>query len=259
MSAFFSDMESFYAFLQKRADALAMEAEEVTLAECEPTWKVVGRTIKGLFEGVMTNTFIPHQVARPDRRFFRIAGVNVRRAAGREVSGWSQPMIFDDGDGFVALVIDRKTDDVLIRLKAEPGNVGVATEKNPNTRVLISPPIQFSRGNLEHNERALRGELDEKGQPMKPIPLASLATDGRFLTLDSPDWKKAPEDGGRFYEKVNNYALIDVASKLKVETDLQELGADIQDFAWISISLLRQLSDEGLLNGHLRSVLSLLV
>jgi len=220
----FQDFDSFNRFALARTQALAMEVVPTTLAGCEPAWRVFGKILKGLFDGIMTETFIPREIKRPDGRFFRIAGVNVTKAAGREVSGWSQPMIMGDGDGFVALVHDLATDDVLIRLKAEPGNVGVATEYCANTRVLVCPPIQFSRSNLEHNECALRGERDKDENPIRPIPLAGLVTDGRFTTLDDGSfWERASEDGGRFFEKVNRYGLIEVKRREELDADIEEL------------------------------------
>lgn len=253
----FSCADEFLPYFEARAQALAMEVRPAHLAQCEPAWKVVGKILNGLFDGVSVQSFMASEIKRPDGRFFRIAGIDVVRAAGREVSGWFQPMIFDDGDGFVALVHDLSTDDVLVRIKAEPGNVGLEI-CGANTRVLVSPSLQFSRGNLLHNEAALRGELDEKGQRINPIPLAGLVSDGRYFTLDSDEWELAPEDGGRFFEKVNRYGLVDIWAKQDVEEDLMELGASAEDFLWVSIDLLRRIRRAGLANGHLRSAMSLL-
>lgn len=255
----FDSFVEFRSFALIRAAALAMEVEKTALAaiatldvpEKGPAWVVEEESIR-----------------RPDGGFFQVGGVNVTRAAGREVTGWRQPMIMGDGNGYVALV---RADDMsdclgrkhLVRLKAEPGNLGFGvTSDDPslrgkNTRVLVAPPLQFSQSNLAHHERALRGETDDKGGKLKPVPLADLVV-GR----EDSFWENASEDGGRFFEKWNRYGLLDLDTESAVkdvEKMIQALGAAAEDFAWVRTGILAEIRRSGLANGHLRSGMSLLV
>ncbi len=256
----FEDVESFMRYFRARAEVLAMDARRTTLARCEPVWRVFGKMFNGLIDGRTVRTFIAKEVARKDGRFFRIAGVEISAPLGREVRSWCQPMIIGDGGGYVALVEQEATRHHLVRLKAEPGNIGIQVE-GKNTRVLVAPPIQFSRSNLEHNQRALRGETDEGGHPIRPIPMTSIVTDGRYATLEDMDfWERAVEDGGRFYEKVNRYGLIEVTRREELDGDIQALPEeDRENFCWITLELLLQLRRRGLINGHMRSGMSLIV
>jgi hypothetical protein len=130
--------------------------------------------------------------------------------------------------------------------------------------VLVCPPVQFSKGNLENHRRALRGELDVMGNPYRPVPFADLAPGEPQLSwISKRHWHRAVEDGGRFFLKENMYGLVQVN-----ETRLGDLEAMVhstgqsEDFAWITKNVLRMIfvSRTGqLANGHLRSVCSLLV
>lgn len=233
-----------------------MEVDECDLCELEPDW-----------------TSSSMAITRPDGRFFQIRGVNVTRAAGREVSGWKQPTICRDGGGYVALItLDSHNPALeglmLVRMKGEPGNRGmwVPGEKAPmNTHVLVAPPVQFSQGNLDNHRMALRGVLDSRGQPCKPVPFASLALEDVCPAWASKvTWHEAAEDGGRFYLKTNRYGVAEVDERQvdQLEADIETTGQP-EHFAWISRRVLRDLFrhplDNCLASGHLRSVSSLLV
>lgn len=254
----FRKFDHFRSWAEERARALAMEAHTVSIPELEPDWEVS--------EGVLR---------RPDGRFFTVRGVQVTHAAGREVSGWGQPMVCDDDSGFVAIITRRSgvlvnREPVLVRMKGEPGNRGMFVEvdgKPFNTRVLVCPPVQFSQGNLDNHRRALKGELDPKGKPYKRVPFASLALkDALPAWAVIAPWQDAAEDGGRFFEKINRYGHVpafgDREDQLASEIEATGQG---EDFAWISRDILRNIfrltlrSRNCLANFHLRSVCSLLV
>lgn len=252
----FEQFDRFLLWARTRARALAMEVQECDLCELEPDW-----------------TTSSMAVTRLDGRFFQVHGVNVTRAAGREVSGWKQPMLCLDGGGYVALITldshNPATESrMLVRMKAEPGNRGmwVPGEKAPmNTHVLVAPPAQFSQGNLENHRRALRGELDPNGVPYGPVPFASLALEDACPTWASTvTWHEAVEDGGRFYLKTNRYGVAEVDERMEeqLEEEIKATGQS-EHFAWISRGVLRGIFrhplDNCLASGHLRSVASLLV
>lgn len=231
--------DQFQGFMHTRASTLAMDVELCDLADLAPDWQMSSK-----------------ELARPDRGFFTVSGVRVLRAAGREVTGWAQPMFAYQTAGYVGLIVCKMADldVVLVRLMAEPGNVGVRNAANKNTRVLVCPSIQFSQGNLAQHEKAKRGELDKNGHPIKPVPFADAVTGSHY----DVQWQPAPEDGGRFFEKVNNYGLIRVACVQEIQTDLEATGM-MENYSWVSVPVLRDLCRLGLVSGHLRSCMSLLV
>lgn len=231
--------DQFQGFMHARAPVLAMEVELCDLADLAPDWQMSEK-----------------ELARADRGFFTVSGVRVLRAAGREVTGWAQPMLAYQTAGYVGLIVCKLAglDVVLVRLMAEPGNVGVRDDANKNTRVLVCPSIQFSQGNLAQQEKAKRGELDKNGVPIKPVPFADVVVGSHYDVL----WQPAPEDGGRFYEKVNNYGLIRVANTEVIQADLEATGV-MENYSWVSLPVLRDLCRLGLVSGHLRSCMSLLV
>lgn len=240
----FSSSERFRAWAQERSTELAMDVERVSLSSLAPTWVVT-----------------EERLARPDGQFFSVEGVRVVRSAGREVSGWSQPMMFQP-PGHVGLIqwlgnANTLTRDLLVRVMAEPGNRGIEIS-GVNTRVLVGPPVQFSPGNLAQHGRAIRGELDSDGRPYKRVPFADLASYSIPNWVTSAWWEDAVEDGGRFFEKKNRYGLISVKTREAVEDEIQATGQP-ENFVWISIGFLHDLRVMGYLNGHLRSLMSMLL
>ena len=173
-------------------------------------------------------------VGRPDGRFFIISAVEISVGQGREVTSWYQPMIFGDGQGYILMIEDEETGAILLRAKTEPGNLGLKVN-GLDTRVLLSPPFQASQANMDtHGAK---------------VPLIEFA---KQITA----WEVASEDGGRFYEKCNFYGC---ASVNRPEIDAQIASSPTpDDFIWVSRELLRELRRKGLVNGHLRSAMSLL-
>ena len=239
----FERPDEFCAWAIDRASVLAMEVERVPLSLLAPTW--MADEIK---------------IARQDGQFFSVEGFEVKRSGGREVSGWGQPM-FVQPTGYVGLI--RKfgsrvdPDKLLVRLFPEPGNIGFIVD-GANTRVLVGPPIQFSVGNLENHVKAVNGELDSNGKPYKRVPFASIAGSQKPEWVNHATWEDAVEDGGRFYEKVNRYVVVNIFSLDDVESEVQ-LSGQPENFAWININHWRILRNSGLLNGHMRSVSSMLI
>ncbi|MBI4713960.1 NDP-hexose 2,3-dehydratase family protein [Candidatus Uhrbacteria bacterium] len=236
--------EEFRRWAKERAVELTMKVDLVSLSSLAPTW--------------MTDN---ESISRPDGQFFKVVGVNISRSGGREISGWGQPMI-SQPSGFVALIrwfgnADIRTNEVLVRLFPEPGNKGIEID-GVNTRVLVGPPIQFSPGNLENHQKALRGECDKNGNPYRSVPFASVALETKPEWAVYVDWENAVEDGGRFFEKLNRYGTILVRSRDVVESEILSTGQP-ENFAWISLSALRDLRRLGYLNGHMHSLMSLLI
>lgn len=228
MVELFDNGQVLDGFLKNRAKALAMTVELCGLTDLTPDWEC--------YPALIHST----------KGFFDVIGFNVSKAAGREVAGWTQPMLKDNGGVIVLIECRQATGEphVLVRAKAEPGNAGYALPDGSNSRVLLSPPLQFSMANLKNN-------------PGK-IPLSSLVMGAKGeLNVET---EPAPEDGGRFYEKVNRYGCLHKPiGSTSVDDEVEKLGAAAADFAWITMRALRTARSMGWLNGHLRSGMSLLV
>lgn len=239
----FRHPEDFFLFLVARAQALAMEVELAPLSACAPAWDVNSEA-----------------VYRPDGGFFRVDGLVVKKAAGREVSGWKQPILTRDAGGKIAIVT---ADDpefgqdflFLVRAKAEPGNKGVTLPDGTNSRVLVSAPLQFSLTNLERHSKARRGEPDDKGNPIKPVPIADLLDDAG---VSEQFWEDGVEDGGRFFEKTNRYGHLRVTDRSVADKHVIA-SPEVHDFAWVTRDVLAQARREAQLNFHLRATLSMLI
>lgn len=229
----------FQSFMHGRAPALAMSTEFCHLSRLEPDWKMTSMGLE-----------------RQDRGSFRVRGVRVVHASGQEVAGWTQPMFTNEKAEYIALIVRKVLEQelVLVCLMAEPGNAGIRDGLNQNTRVLVAPSVQFSQVNFWQHEKFKRGALDENGKPLKPVPFAE-AVLGKHHNVD---WQSASEDGGRFFQKLNHYGLIRVAGTKEIQADLEATGM-MENYSWISLPVLRNLCRLGLVSGHLRSCMSLLV
>ncbi|MFJ2741702.1 NDP-hexose 2,3-dehydratase family protein [Streptomyces sp. NPDC087440] len=141
-------------------------------------------------------------------RWFDVRGLRVR-ARGREVGGWSQPVIAPHGTGVAAFLL-RRFDGVLhvaVRARVEPGYVDVAE---------LGPTVQCNPANLP------------PGTP-RPAHLDEV--------LDAPAHRVRhdavlSEEGGRFHHARNRYLL--------VETDAGP-APDDPDFRWVTAHQLGRL------------------
>jgi len=161
-------------------------------------------------------------IRRLDSGFFKILGFRIMSAIKREVSLLDQPMIVETGKGTVVLVYS-PIKGVLLQAKAEPGNDALG-------HVLLAPTLQTSKSNLE----TVHG-----GQ--KP-PRADLIT-------DQIQWFSFCQDGGRYFKKRNNYAIIEIDGLLELA----------ENERWFSLEELTQVIVNGCANVHLLQVFSLLV
>jgi oxidase EvaA len=158
---------------------------------------------------------------RTDGKYFEMVGVEISNA-GREVKSWRQPMLRETGGtGAVVLLKACGEERYLVAAKAEPGNLRPA-------RIMLAAPLQASRANLEQahgGARPPRAELlDEAGVR----------------------WVELPQDGGRFFEKVNAYGVVEVEPE-KITLNQNE--------RWFSRDELREALFAGEVNEHLSQAL----
>lgn len=126
---------------------------------------------------------------------------------------------------------------VLIRLLEEPGNLGIQESLGKNTRVLVHPTFRHAYADL------LKKVIE---------PFSCKAGD------PAVEWQAVPENGERFFECVNDYGLLRIDQMEEVLPELA-LTSKSENYAWVSIPVLRQICSLGLASADLRICMSLLV
>ncbi|MEV5773945.1 NDP-hexose 2,3-dehydratase family protein [Streptomyces antimycoticus] len=151
-----------------------------------------------------------HRISHESGRFFSVMAVDVT-AGGREVGGWTQPMIEPHGPGVAAFLLAYadKVPHVLVQARAEPGYTDV---------VELAPTVQCTPRNYTH--------LPEGATPPFLREVVEAPADRvRFDTVLS-------EEGGRFFHAFNRY--------LVVETEMSAVPEEPSHYRWMAV---RQLLD----------------
>lgn len=168
------------------------------------------------------------EIVRPDRKFFRVFGVNVT-IANREVASWCQPIVEPMQRGLCVLLAKRVNGVVhfLLQAKVECGNFDV---------VEFAPTIQCLTGDYRNVPAAVRPAfLDD-------------FLEGRLTgTVLSDVWQS--EEGGRFYHEQNRNVvlLLDDATPLRVP----------DNFLWLTLGQIREfLRFNNYLNIQVRSLIA---
>lgn len=183
----------------------------VSLAEIEGCWQV--------------NV---NHLARRDRKFFRVVGLQSVQSSSPEMKAWYQPVVQEIGVGVVVLVTNTSRSKFLVAARVEPGN---PAEKN---FVLLGAPLQASESNLQkaHGGKAPR----------------------RAELYNHPDviWADGWKDGDRFLESKNKLGYF------ALEDDLFALYTDnlYSNELILSRSDLLEAYLAGELNSHLREVIA---
>lgn len=163
-------------------------------------------------------------------RYFRIMGIEVT-AAGREVTGWYQPIIANQQTGIIGLLIrnQRGVRSFLVQAKAEAGN---------RTMVQLGPTAQFSSLNYRDNPRL-----------PTPFLFEEFSAPGRFTPIAESN---QPEEGARFYRESNCHRVLLLPEDAALTIP--------EDYLWISEGELRFFLNLGeSVNSCLRSVIACLV
>lgn len=145
------------------------------------------------------------KISHDSGAFFDVIAIDVQ-INGREVSGWSQPMIDPVGIGLVAFLIREVGGvlHVLVNSRIEPGYLDVAE---------LAPTVQCTPSNYDHLP-------PDSLPPYVDLVLSAPAERVRFDTVLS-------EEGGRFYHARNRYLLIDAPENIE--------PADGDDFRWMAL------------------------
>jgi oxidase EvaA len=151
-----------------------------------------------------------HRIAHDSGGFFSVMAVDVR-ATGREVLGWSQPMIQPHGQGVAGFLLAYAdgVPHLLAQAHAEPGYTDV---------IELAPTVQCSPRDYARLPAATPPFLREVVQaPPERV---------RFDTMLS-------EEGGRFYHAVNRYLI--------VETEMDAVARELPDYRWVAVHQLMEL------------------
>ena len=170
------------------------------------------------------------EIVRPDRRFFRVLGVDVT-ISNREVARWCQPLVQPMQEGICILF--KKCilgiDHYLLQAKIECGNFDV---------VELAPTIQCLTGDY-------RTEVPER-RPRYLFDYLEGRIPGRTVidTMQS-------EEGGRFYHEQNRNVVYEVDESV----DLPEYD----NFIWLTLPQIKEfLRFNNYLNIQVRSLISML-
>ena len=170
------------------------------------------------------------EIAREDRKFFRVIGVNVT-IANREVARWCQPIVQPMQEGLCVLFA-KKIDGVLhflLQAKVECGNFDV---------VEFAPTIQCLTGDYRvdrHEDRP---------------PFVSEFMEGTIPATVIFDTRQS-EEGGRFYHEQNRNMLLMLDENAKLDVP--------ENFIWLTLGQIKQfLRFNNYLNIQVRSLISML-
>jgi oxidase EvaA len=162
----------------------------LTRNKCNSFLEVTPCRLDELSEWVIRDDAIAHR----EDKYFAVIGVEAQ-VGRREVGHWCQPMIWQRERGIVGFLV-RRIDDVmhvLVQAKIEPGNVDV---------VELAPTVQCITGSY------LRPEYE--------VPFLDYFTGARGRVhvdvLHS-------EEGGRFYQELNRYMVVEVDHDLELPAD----------------------------------------
>lgn len=166
------------------------------------------------------------EIARQDKRFFRVIGVNVT-ISNREVSTWCQPLVEPMQQGICAFII-RKINGVyhfLVQAKLECGNFDVLE---------LAPTVQCLTGNIP-SDASLQPEYYQYVLNAKREQVV-------FDTLQS-------EEGGRFYKEQNRNMIIEVDDSFPLDVP--------EHFTWMTLKqIYKFLRFNNYLNIQARSLIS---
>lgn len=196
------------------------------LSDLKSRYELVAEKIplRDVREWTVTET----EIVRPDRRFFRVVGVNVT-IENREVSTWCQPLVQPMQEGLCVLLAKRIRGVMhfLLQAKVECGNFDV---------VELAPTIQCLTGDYKNPFGYVPTFLEE----------FQAGACGRIV-FDT----KQSEEGGRFYREQNRNVVC-LADDAFPETPPE-------NFIWLTLGQIKEfLRFNNYLNIQVRSLVSAL-
>ena len=166
------------------------------------------------------------EIVRPDRRYFRVLGVNVT-ISNREVSTWCQPIVQPMQEGLCVLFVQKRKGVLhfLMQAKVECGNFDV---------VEFAPTIQCLTGDFRKVTR--------------PPTFVREFLDGHIKGKVLFDTKQS-EEGGRFYHEQNRNVIMLLDENVEL--------ADQDNFIWLTLGQIKEfLRFNNYLNIQVRSLIA---
>jgi len=119
-------------------------------------------------------------------KFFRVIGLKVT-SPFREVMTWSQPILDNEGEGIIGLLLRKVSGSThfLMQAKADVGNRNI---------VQLGPTVQFNPGNYIDNEKLAKPFLFEE----------FISPEKSGLISES----RQAEEGGRFYQEEHLHRIL---------------------------------------------------
>ena len=170
------------------------------------------------------------EISRPDRRYFRVMGVNVT-IANREVASWCQPLVQPMQEGLCVLFRKRINGvyHYLFQAKVECGNFDV---------VELAPTIQCLTG-------------DYRQTPVESRPrFVTEFLDGAIPGKTIYDVRQS-EEGGRFYHEQNRNVVFELDDDAEI--------SEHERFIWLTMPQIKEfLRFNNYLNIQVRSLIAAL-
>lgn len=167
------------------------------------------------------------EIARPDKKYFRIIGVKVT-ISNREVASWCQPLVQPMQDGLCAFIV-KKIEGVyhfLVQAKLECGNFDVLE---------LAPTVQCLTGDAEQS--SIKPEFYDYVMNARK----------EQVLIDALQ----SEEGGRFYHEQNRNILIEADEDFPLELP--------ERYTWMTLQQIYQfLRFNNYLNIQARSIISAL-
>ncbi len=168
------------------------------------------------------------EIARPDRRFFRVLGVEVV-IESREVKAWCQPLVEPMQEGLCAFIIKNINGvyHFLVQAKIECGNFDV---------VEMAPTVQCLTGNYKDGYLYTPPFLDYV-----------LGNACKRVLFDT----KQSEEGGRFYHEQNRNLVIEAEDAFPIQVP--------ENYMWLTLGQIKEfLRYNNYLNIQARSLIAAL-
>jgi len=184
---------------------------------------VRAKPLENLRRWIISEMDIHHET----HRYFRIVGARVA-ITGREVIGWSQPLIESAQQGLLAFIIKpiNGVYHFLVQAKLEPGNFDI---------IEFAPTVQCLTGNFRDTPEKLRPPYLDYVLSAKPEQIL-------FDVMQS-------EEGGRFYQEQNRNLLVLANDDLPL--------ACTENFHWMTLNQIKQfIRFNNYLNIQARSLIS---
>lgn len=167
-----------------------------------------------------------NEIAREDRKFFRVLGVNVT-IANREVSTWCQPIVQPMQEGLCVLFAQKRNGVIhfLLQAKVECGNFDV---------VEFAPTIQCLTGDFR--------------QVSNPPPFVRQFVDGDIKGRILFDTKQS-EEGGRFFHEQNRNVIMLLDEEWNIDVP--------ENYLWLTLGQIKEfLRFNNYLNIQVRSLIA---